>query len=134
MLLLISLSLCIIGCNVNQLVIDEIINLSDGIQCGLPLFTTGMKDGVVCYTGTHVGQLPCITVLIVDSIKQALRLVLIKSGHACWMKHGMELYHAVTVLIKVRYSIIITIAFHHHNIIFMIVHARQHSAFQCAYL
>ena len=52
--------LYIIGCDINQLVDGEIINLSDesGIQCGLPLFTAGItKEGVVCYTGTHVGAI-----------------------------------------------------------------------------
>ena len=50
--------------------------------------------------GPMLGQLPPITVLIVDPIKQAL--VLIKSGRACWMEHGMELYHTVVVMMKVR--------------------------------
>ena len=51
------LSLCILGCAESQLIDGEIVDLSDGTQCGLPLFTIGMKDGVVCYTGTHVGAI-----------------------------------------------------------------------------
>lgn len=30
--------------------------LADGIKCGSPLFTTGMHNGLVCYTGTTVGS------------------------------------------------------------------------------
>ena len=44
----------IIGCDASQLG-DERTMLSDGIECGLPLFTARIKDGLVCYTGTHVG-------------------------------------------------------------------------------
>lgn len=44
-----------------------------------------------------LAQLLHTSVLIVALIKQVL-----KSGHACWMECGMELYLIVVVLIKVR--------------------------------
>ena len=49
------MSLHFTGCDINQLVDGEIIKPPSGIHCGSPLLTAGIKDGLVCYTGTHVG-------------------------------------------------------------------------------
>ena len=44
-----------IGCDENQLTDGS--ELSDGVHCGLPLLTAGIRNGLVCYTGTGIGAI-----------------------------------------------------------------------------
>ena len=44
----------IAGCTSSQLGDGAI--LPDGVQCGSPLLSTGIRNGVVCYTGTGIGS------------------------------------------------------------------------------
>ena len=41
------------GCDESQL--SDGTALSDDIHCGLPLLTAGIRNGLVCYTGTGIG-------------------------------------------------------------------------------
>ena len=40
------------GCDESQLTDGTV--LSDGVHCGLPLLTAGIRNGLVCYTGTGI--------------------------------------------------------------------------------
>ena len=54
---MITFTLCIFikGCDEDYLSDGTV--LSDGIQCGLPLLTAGIRNGLVCYTGTGIGAI-----------------------------------------------------------------------------
>lgn len=41
------------GCDINQLTDGTV--LSNGVHCGLPLLSAGIRNGIVCYTGTGIG-------------------------------------------------------------------------------
>jgi hypothetical protein len=41
------------GCDASQL--SDGTALPDDTDCGSPLYTANIKDGLVCYTGTHIG-------------------------------------------------------------------------------
>ena len=43
-----------IGCTSSQLGDGTV--LPDGVQCGSPLHTIGIHNGIVCYTGTGIGS------------------------------------------------------------------------------
>ena len=42
------------GCNKNQLT-DGTALPDHGVHCGFPLLTAGIRNGLVCYTGTAIG-------------------------------------------------------------------------------
>lgn len=46
---------CIIGCSPDQL--SDGTTLTSNSECDFPLFTAGIKDGLVCYTGTSIGSI-----------------------------------------------------------------------------
>ena len=41
------------GCDKNQL--SDGTTLPDDVRCGSPLLTAGIRNGLVCYTGTGIG-------------------------------------------------------------------------------